>query len=108
MSIREFLGFGGYQRPAEGYLSWQHLSFATALVVLMAVCAVALGRKYKNKSVAQKNRVLAVTAFLIDGVELFKILILCISSSAQSGSARMAGAAMSQIIRFQLSGDPAS
>ena len=78
MSIREFLGFGGYQRPAEGYLSWQHLTFVTALVVLMAVCAVALGRKYKNKSVAQKNRVLAVTAFLIDGVELFKILILCL------------------------------
>lgn len=78
MSIREFLGFGGYQRPAEGYLSWQHLSFVTALVVLMAVCAVALGRKYKNKSVPQKNRVLAVTAFLIDGVELFKILILCL------------------------------
>ena len=39
---------------------------------------MALGRKYKNKSVAQKNRVLAVTAFLIDGVELFKILILCL------------------------------
>lgn len=78
MSIREFLGFGGYQRPAEGYLSWQHLTFVTALVVLMAVCAVVLGRKYKNKSVAQKNRVLAVTAFLIDGVELFKILILCL------------------------------
>jgi uncharacterized membrane protein YwaF len=78
MSIREFLGFGGYQRPVEGYLSWQHLTFVTALVVLMAVCAVALGRKYKNKSVAQKNRVLAVTAFLIDGVELFKILILCL------------------------------
>ena len=78
MSIKEFLGFGGYQRPAEGYLSWQHLSFVTALVVLMAVCAVVLGRKYKNKSVAQKNRVLAVTAFLIDGVELFKILILCL------------------------------
>ena len=78
MSIREFLGFGGYQRPAEGYMSWQHLSFVTALVVLMAVCAVALGRKYKNKSVPQKNRVLAVTAFLINGVELFKILILCL------------------------------
>ena len=78
MSIREFLGFGGYQRPAEGYLSWQHLTFVTALVVLMAVCAVALGRKYKNKGVAQKNRVLAVTAFLINGVELFKILILCL------------------------------
>ena len=78
MSIREFFGFGGYQRPAEGYFSWQHLTFVTALVVVMAVSAVVLGRKYKNKSEAQKNRVLAVTAILIDGVELFKIVILCL------------------------------
>lgn len=78
MSIKEFLGFGGYQRPAEGYLSWQHLTFVTVLVVMMAICAVVLGRRNKTKSLADKNRVLIVTAVLIDGVELFKILMLCI------------------------------
>ncbi len=78
MSIGEFFGFGGYSRPAEGYMSWQHLSFVTALVVLMALSAVFLGRRNKNKTVAEKNRVLVVTAFLIDGFELFKIVILCI------------------------------
>lgn len=78
MSMKEFLGFGGYQRPPEGYLSWQHLTFVTVLVVLMAVSAVVLGRKYQCKSQAEKNRVLIVTAILINAVELFKIVILCL------------------------------
>lgn len=78
MSIKEFLGFGGYQRPAEGYFSWQHLTFVTALVAIMALSALVLGRKYKNKSEAEKNRVLVVSAFLINAVELFKIVMLCI------------------------------
>ena len=33
--MREFFGFGGFQRAAEGYLSWQHLSFVTLLMLLM-------------------------------------------------------------------------
>ena len=55
MSIKEFLGFGGYQRPAEGYLSWQHLTFVTALVVTMIISAVVLGRQYKGRSAAEKT-----------------------------------------------------
>ena len=78
MSIKEFLGFGGYQRPAEGYLSWQHLTFVTSLMILMVVSAVVLGKRNHDKSDAIKNRVLVVAAILIDGVELFKILVMCI------------------------------
>ena len=33
--MREFFGFGGYQRPAEGFMSWQHLLFVTSLVSVM-------------------------------------------------------------------------
>lgn len=78
MSFKEFLGFGGYQRPAEGYMSWQHLTFVTVLVVLMAVSAVVLGRRYRYRSGEEKNRVLIVTAILINAVELFKIVVLCL------------------------------
>ena len=38
--MREFFGFGGYQRPAEGFLSWQHLTFVTSLMVIMVVLAI--------------------------------------------------------------------
>ena len=76
--MKEFLGFGGYTRAAEGAYSWQHLSFVTGLLVLMAVLATVLGRKNRPLSDKQKNTVLIWTAFLIDGLELAKILLLCI------------------------------
>lgn len=78
MILKEFFGFGGYSREAEGYLSWQHLTFVTVLIVIMMVASVLLGRKNKNKTYKQKNFVLAITALLIDGFEIFKIIMLSI------------------------------
>jgi hypothetical membrane protein len=75
--MREFFGFGGYQRPAEGFLSWQHLVFVSSLMVIMIGLAVFLGLRYKNALPRQKNRVLIWAAFLIDGFELFKIVLMC-------------------------------
>ena len=75
--MREFFGFGGYQRPADGFLSWQHLTFVTSLMVLMVVLAVWLGKRNRYSFMRQKNRVLVWAAILIDGFELFKIVLLC-------------------------------
>ena len=75
--MREFFGFGGYTRPAEGYLSWQHLVFVTSLMVVMVALSVFLGRHYRNALPRQKNRVLIFSAILIDGIELFKIVLVC-------------------------------
>ena len=75
--MKEFFGFGGYQRPAEGFLSWQHLVFVTSLMVLMVVLAVLLGRKYRFALPRQKKQVLVWSAFLIDGLELLKIVLMC-------------------------------
>lgn len=77
MSLREFFGFGGYTRPAEGYLSPQHLIFVTSLVIVMILCAVLLGLCNKSRSGREKNLPLVVSALLIDGLELFKIVLLC-------------------------------
>ena len=75
--MKEFFGIGGYQRPAEGFLSWQHLLFATALMAAMVLCAVLLGKRNKALDIKIKNRVLIWAAILIDGFELFKICMLC-------------------------------
>lgn len=75
--MAEFFGFGGYSRPAEGFLSWQHLTFVTALMAIMVALAVFLGKGNRNKSAAQKNRALIVTAIAIDCIELFKIVLMC-------------------------------
>ncbi len=73
----EFLGFGGYTRPAEGYLSWQHLLFVGSLTVCMIVCGIVLGLRNKHKPTAAQKRVLMVAAIIMDAVEIFKIVIFC-------------------------------
>ena len=75
--MKEFFGFGGYQRPAEGYFSWQHLLFVTVCVSIMAVLAVVMGLANHKKTLAQKNKAMIIAAILIDSAELFKIIILC-------------------------------
>ena len=83
--MREFLGFGGYQREAEGFLSWQHLTFVTCLMIVMVALAVFFGRRNRNGSLVQKNRVLVVAALLIDGFELLKIILVCIRGKDPMG-----------------------
>ena len=73
--MKEFFGFGGYTREPEGFMSWQHLLFVTTLMIIMILSAVYLGLKNKNKELTQKNKVIMWAAILIDGFELFKILI---------------------------------
>lgn len=81
MSFNEFCGIGGYQRAAEGYMSWQHLTFVSALMLLMVSLAVFFGNKYKNKEDKYKNRVLIASAIFIDGLEIFKIVMISIRNN---------------------------
>ncbi len=76
--MREFFGIGGFARTAEGFMSWQHLTFVTSLVVAMVVLAVVLGRRYRLADDKAKNGVLIAAALLIDGFELFKIVFSCV------------------------------
>lgn len=78
--MKEFFGFGGYERTPEGYLSWQHLLFVSLLMAVMIALAVVLGIRNKNKDIKVKNKVLIWAALLIDGFELFKIVLLCFRS----------------------------
>ncbi|MBQ7344358.1 MAG: YwaF family protein [Clostridia bacterium] len=78
--MKEFFGFGGYQREPEGYFSWQHLLFVTCFMIVMVTLAVILGRKYRHRSDKEKNLILIWSAILIDSFELFKIILVCIRS----------------------------
>lgn len=75
--MKEFFGFGGYQRQPEGFMSWQHLAFVTSLMAVMVFLAIFLGRRNKNADDRSKNKVMIWAAILIDGFEIFKIVILC-------------------------------
>ena len=74
--ISEFFGFDGYGRVPEGYLSWQHLTFVTLLMIAMTILAVCFGLRNKGRTEAERNRVLMVAALLADGMEILKFLLI--------------------------------
>ena len=51
-ALKEFFGFGGYEREAEGFLSWQHLVFVSSLMLLMTALAIALERLTRGRFAA--------------------------------------------------------
>ena len=79
--MKEFFGFGGFQREPEGYMSFEHLSFVTTLMILMIGLSVYLGIRNRGRDFSAKNRVLIITAILIDTLEIIKIVMCCIATS---------------------------
>ncbi len=75
--MREFFGIDGFTRTPEGYMSWQHLTFVTSLMVIMIGLAVWLGLRNKQRNDTSKNKVLVWAAILIDGFEIWKIVLAC-------------------------------
>lgn len=84
--MKDFLGLEGYNRSPEGYMSWQHLTFVGLLMATMVILAIIFGRKNRNKDEKIKNKVLIVSAILIDSIEIFKIVCLCIRATNTGGS----------------------
>lgn len=78
--MKEFFGFGGYERTPEGFLSFGHLFFVSTLMVIMIGLAVFFGLRNKHKELSEKNKVLIWAAILIDAVEIFKLVIFCLRS----------------------------
>ena len=77
LCVKEFFGFGGYDRPVEGYLSWQHLLFVTFLMVVMVWSAAYFARRTRKSPQKDRLRVLAWAALWADGLEIFKVVLLC-------------------------------
>lgn len=82
--MKEFFGIGGYQRPAEGYMSWQHLVFVTSLMVVMAGLAVFFGLRQKKLGEKARNKVMVITAIVLIAVEAFKYTVLGIKAHLEN------------------------
>lgn len=80
--IKEFFGIDGFSRTPEGYMSWQHLTFVTILMIIMILLAVWLGLKNRSLDIKTKNKVLVFSAFLINAIELTKTIYYCIGAGS--------------------------
>lgn len=78
--FKEFIGFGGYNRLAEGFLSWQHLLFVSILNAVSIILAFWYGNRMRSRTEAEKNHVLAVTGVAVNVIEILKIVLVCIST----------------------------
>lgn len=83
--MREFFGLTktsgdsfGFSRVAEGAWSWQHIVFVSSLLIIMFLLAMYFGKKNKDKTNKEKNKVLMFSAILINAFEVVKIVVLCI------------------------------
>ncbi len=74
--MKEFFGFGGYTRPAEGFMSAEHLTFVSILMLVMIASALWFGVRRRHCSEKEKNVVLIAAAIAIDVFEIFKIVLL--------------------------------
>lgn len=69
-----FFGKPEFGTP-EGAYSWQHLLHVSISLAIAIVLAIVLGKKNRNKSLQEKNKVLIWTALLMHTVETFRIAV---------------------------------
>ena len=75
--LEDFFGFNGYQREAEGFLSWQHLTFVSFLLVCTVTLAMLLARRHAGSDDRTHSRTLLIAAIVMDGVEIIKVALQC-------------------------------
>lgn len=78
--MKRFFGFTDNAGEPAGFLSIDHLLLVFVFMTAAVVLAIILGRHYAAKGQRDKNKVLIYTAVLIDSLELFKIVLMCVRS----------------------------
>ena len=68
----------GFMRKPDGAWSWQHIVIVSVFMVAMFALGIWLALRDKQKDEKAKNKVLIFCAFLINGFEIVKIVVLCI------------------------------
>ena len=75
--LKDFWGIGGYVRKPEGYMSWQHLTFVSSLMLIMIALSVFFGIRNRKKSLDDRNRALKVSAVALVFLKLVEIIVPC-------------------------------
>ncbi len=75
--IKRYFGFGPDLYEAEGWFSLEHLLFVTIAIILTALIAILLSKKYKKKDEKEKLKPLKVASIIMVSCELLKIVLDC-------------------------------
>ena len=78
--MKEYFGFGGYTKAPEGYLSLYQIMTVSLCMIIMITLGIFLGIKNKDKELKNKNKILIISAILIDSIEIIKIIIFAFRS----------------------------
>lgn len=101
-TIRQFFGFEEDPRTPEGWFSWQHLTYVTALVIAVILLGTTVGRHFHGLSFAQRRKPLRVAAILMLALEAFKIILISIRSGDPWSFRSMLPLFLCSIILFTL------
>ena len=101
-TIRQFFGFEEDPRTPEGWFSWQHLTYVTALVIAVILLGTTVGRHFRGLSFAQRRKPLRVAAVLMLALEAFKIILISIRSGDPWSFRSMLPLFLCSIILFTL------
>lgn len=75
--LKEYFGWTSLREP-EGWFSPAHLIYVSIMIAITVWLAVWLGRKYREKDLKSKTKVLGFAAVTMIACELFKIVLFCV------------------------------
>lgn len=75
--LKEYFGWTSLREP-EGWFSPAHLIYGGIMIAVTVFLAVWLGRKYRDKDLKEKTKVLKIAAVTMVACEIFKIVLFCI------------------------------
>lgn len=77
-SFGQFFGFEEDHRIPEGWLSWQHLTYTSILVIAVILFSVRLGMQYKNRTDREKKKPLRIASIMMIVMEITKIILISV------------------------------
>ena len=77
-ALAVYFGFAEDTRPQVTYLSWQQLTYVTAMVVAALIIGIVLGRRSRKKPFEKRITSLKVMSVVMVACELLKIAVICL------------------------------
>ncbi len=79
-SFGQFFGFEEDHRIPEGWLSWQHLTYTSILVIAVILIGLRLGMQYKDRTDREKKKPMRIASIVMIVAEISKVILISVRS----------------------------